>query len=66
MIECQVAAPSFLHNQVRAMVGTLSLVGAGQWTAADVQAALEAKDRQKAGPNAPAHGLYFEAVTYDN
>ncbi len=66
MIECQVAAPSFLHNQVRAMVGTLSLVGSGQWSPTDVRVALEAKDRQKAGPNAPAHGLYFETAVYDS
>jgi len=59
-----VAAPSFLHNQVRAMVGTLSLVGTGQWDKRDVADALAAKDRQKGGPNAPAHGLYLSAVDY--
>lgn len=65
-IQIRVSAMSFLHNQVRAMVGTLSLVGTGQWTKNDVAVALAAKDRQKAGPNAPAHGLYLTVVDYDN
>ncbi len=65
-IQIKVSAMSFLHNQVRAMVGTLSLVGLGQWRKRDVLVALEAKDRQKAGPNAPAHGLYLTKVDYDN
>lgn len=65
-IECRLAAPSFLHNQVRAMVGTVSLVGTGQWTLGDVEDALAAKDRQKAGPNAPPYGLYFAGVDYPN
>ncbi|WP_169567286.1 tRNA pseudouridine(38-40) synthase TruA [Sneathiella limimaris] len=64
MIEFYVSAPSFLHNQVRAMVGTLSLAGTGQWMVSDVEAALNAKDRQKAGPNAPPYGLYLSQVTY--
>jgi len=64
LIEFHVSAPSFLHNQVRAMVGTLSLVGTGQWSASDVSAVLAAKDRQKAGPNAPAKGLFLVSVTY--
>jgi len=63
-ISIYVSAPSFLHNQVRAMVGTLSLVGKGQWTKQDVSDALAAKDRQKSGPNAPAHGLYLTKVDY--
>jgi len=63
-IQVRLSARSFLHNQVRAMVGTLSLVGHGQWSKADVQAALDAKDRQKAGPNAPPHGLYLTDVDY--
>ncbi|MBL4906572.1 MAG: tRNA pseudouridine(38-40) synthase TruA [Sneathiella sp.] len=65
-IQIRVSAMSFLHNQVRAMVGTLSLVGLGQWSKDDLAAALAAKDRQKAGPNAPAHGLYLTDVDYDN
>ena len=47
------------------MVGTLKLVGEGKWTANDVRAALDARDRGAAGPTAPADGLYLEAISYD-
>jgi tRNA pseudouridine38-40 synthase len=57
-------ARSFLHHQVRNMVGTLRLVGEGKWTAADVKAALEARDRTKGGPTAPPEGLYLVEVRY--
>jgi tRNA pseudouridine38-40 synthase len=57
-------AKSFLHHQIRNMAGTLKLVGEGKWQPDDVKAALEAKDRTKAGPMAPAHGLYFTRVDY--
>jgi tRNA pseudouridine38-40 synthase len=57
-------ARSFLHHQVRNMVGTLRLVGEGKWTTADVRRALEARDRTKGGPTAPPHGLYLTAVRY--
>ncbi|MDB5406332.1 MAG: tRNA pseudouridine(38-40) synthase TruA [Rhodospirillales bacterium] len=57
-------ARSFLHHQVRNMVGTLKLVGAGKWTAADVAAALAARDRRRGGPTAPAEGLYLVRVEY--
>ena len=57
-------ARSFLHHQVRNMVGTLRLVGEGKWTTADVRKALEARDRTKGGPTAPPHGLYLTAVRY--
>lgn len=57
-------ARSFLHHQVRNMVGTLRLVGEGKWTAADVRSALEARDRAKGGPTAPACGLYLVEVGY--
>jgi len=57
-------ARSFLHHQVRNMVGTLKLVGEGKWTAEDVAAALAARDRSAAGPTAPADGLYLVAVRY--
>ncbi|MFQ6017292.1 MAG: tRNA pseudouridine(38-40) synthase TruA [Kiloniellaceae bacterium] len=57
-------ARSFLHHQVRAMVGTLKLVGAGRWGRADLEQALNARDRAAAGPTAPAEGLYFLEATY--
>ena len=55
---------SFLHRQVRSMTGTLAEVGVGRWTAADVMAALEARDRKACGPVAPAEGLYLTGVSY--
>ena len=57
-------ARSFLHHQVRAIVGTLVEVGEGRRTPADVGAALAARDRRLSGPTAPASGLYLEAVIY--
>ena len=57
-------ARSFLHHQVRAVVGTLVEVGEGRRTPADVGAALTARDRTRSGPTAPACGLYLEAVLY--
>ena len=57
-------ARSFLHHQVRNIVGTLKLVGEGKWTAADVATALAARDRGRAGPTAPAEGLYLTHVDY--
>jgi tRNA pseudouridine38-40 synthase len=57
-------ARSFLHHQVRNMVGSLALVGTGKWSAADLRAALEARDRAAAGPTAPACGLYFVSARY--
>lgn len=57
-------ARSFLHHQVRNMVGTLKMVGEGRWTADDVQAVLEARNRSAAGQTAPADGLYFTRAFY--
>lgn len=57
-------ARSFLHHQVRSMVGCLAMVGRGQWTAADLRSALEARDRQALGFNAPPDGLYFVGARY--
>jgi tRNA pseudouridine38-40 synthase len=57
-------ARSFLHHQVRSMVGTLALVGLGQWREAQVAEALAARDRAALGLNAPAEGLYFVAARY--
>ena len=64
-IRVETEARSFLHHQVRNMVGTLRLVGEGKWSADDLRAALDAKDRAAAGPTAPAEGLYLVAVDYD-
>jgi tRNA pseudouridine38-40 synthase len=63
-IEVDVAARSFLHHQVRSMVGCLVLVGQGKWQTADLKAALEARDRAALGFNAPPDGLYFIAAHY--
>jgi tRNA pseudouridine38-40 synthase len=57
-------ARSFLHHQVRSMVGTLALVGLGQWREEQVAQALAAKDRAALGLNAPAEGLYFVRALY--
>src|SRR5205823_4185673 len=58
-------ARSFLHHQVRNMVGTLKLVGEGKWAPAQVAAALAARDRGAGGPTAPPDGLTLMAVRYD-
>ena len=58
------SARSFLHHQVRNIVGTLKLVGEGVWTKQNIIDALEAKDRKAGGPTAAAEGLYFEKVFY--
>lgn len=63
-IRVHAEARSFLHHQVRSMVGTLVKVGEGAWTPDDVQAALEAKDRTRCGPMAPSAGLYLAEVRY--
>lgn len=55
---------SFLHHQVRNMVGTLSLVGEGKWQPDDMKKALEARDRAAGGMTAPAEGLYLMRVDY--
>ena len=57
-------ARSFLHHQVRSMVGCLALVGMGRWSVEQLQAALDAKDRQALGLNAPPDGLYFVEAEY--
>ena len=58
------ASRSFLHRQVRSMVGSLVEVGAGRWSAEQLQAALEAKDRRRCGQVAPPQGLYLTGVEY--
>jgi tRNA pseudouridine38-40 synthase len=63
-IHIRAAARSFLHHQVRSMVGCLALVGRGRWGPEDMRTALEAKDRQALGLNAPPEGLYFVEAIY--
>jgi tRNA pseudouridine38-40 synthase len=63
-IHVTTSALSFLHRQVRSMVGSLEHVGAGRWSANDLSAALEAMDRARCGVVAPACGLYLAAVDY--
>ncbi len=63
-IEIRASARSFLHNQVRSMVGSLKRVGEGGWTAADVATALEARNRAACGQVAPPDGLYLVKVDY--
>lgn len=64
VVEFAVEGRSFLHHQVRNMVGTLSHVGEGKWDVDDVAVALAAKDRTKGGITAPADGLYLMRVDY--
>jgi tRNA pseudouridine38-40 synthase len=63
-IHITAVARSFLHNQVRSMVGSLVVVGDGKWQAADLARALEARDRSACGPVAPPDGLYLVKVDY--
>ncbi len=60
----EAAARSFLHHQVRSMVGCLAMVGRGQWMPSDMKAALDARDRTALGFNAPPEGLYFVEAIY--
>jgi tRNA pseudouridine38-40 synthase len=63
-IQITAVARSFLHNQVRSMVGSLEVVGNGKWQAADLARALAARDRSACGPVAPPEGLYLVRVDY--
>ena len=63
-IAIHAAARSFLHHQVRSMVGCLALVGMGRWSPDDMRAALKARDRAALGLNAPPDGLYFVRAEY--
>jgi tRNA pseudouridine38-40 synthase len=64
LVTIEAEARSFLHHQVRSMVGTLALVGHGQWSEEQVAEALEARDRGALGLNAPPEGLYFVEARY--
>ena len=63
-VRIHAAARSFLHHQVRSMVGSLAHVGEGKWTSDDLAAALAARDRSACGQVAPPHGLYLVRVEY--
>ena len=63
-IEVRTESRSFLHNQVRSMVGSLKFVGEGKWQASDLKAALDAKERTACGAVAPPEGLYLVRVDY--
>lgn len=64
MVDIVASARSFLHSQVRSMVGSLVRVGEGRWSADDLAAALAARDRAACGPVAPPEGLYLVRVEY--
>ncbi|MEN9755282.1 MAG: tRNA pseudouridine(38-40) synthase TruA [Pseudomonadota bacterium] len=64
-IRIRASARSFLHSQVRSLVGSLILVATGKWTPDDIEAALKACDRSRCGPLAPPDGLYLVGVDYD-
>ena len=63
-VRIETSARSFLHNQVRSMVGSLVLVGDGKWSADDLARVLAARDRAACGPVAPPEGLYLVKVEY--
>jgi tRNA pseudouridine38-40 synthase len=65
-VRLEFASRSFLHRQVRSMTGSIAEVGLGRWTADDLKAALEARDRRACGPVAPSDGLYLSGVVYEN
>jgi tRNA pseudouridine38-40 synthase len=64
LVLVETAARSFLHHQVRSMVGCLVLVGVGRWREEQVAEALAARDRKALGLNAPPDGLYFTGASY--
>ena len=64
MIAIRASARSFLHHQVRSMVGSLEHVGSGRWSSDDLEDALHARDRARCGVVAPAHGLMLVKVEY--
>ena len=63
-ITAHIASRSFLHNQVRIMIGTLKLVGEGRLNPEEIPSILEARDRRASGPTAPPQGLYLKSIAY--
>ena len=64
LLRFEIEANGFLKQMVRAIVGTLIEVGKGKITSKDFQRILDSRDRKKAGPTAPAHGLFLKEVRY--
>ncbi len=64
IIKMHISAKSFLHHQVRNIIGSLVLVGQGKWSIKDFEIAFKGKDRKLGGPTAPPEGLYFVSVKY--
>lgn len=64
LISIRIKGKSFLHNQIRIIVGSIVMVGEGKWNINYIKSVLESKDRKIAGPTAPAHGLYLEKIIY--
>lgn len=64
-VHIEASARSFLHNQVRSLVGSLVKIGHGTWPESEMRAALDAADRARCGPVAPPDGLYFMRVDYE-
>ena len=64
LISMRVKGKSFLHNQIRIIVGSIVMVGEGKWDINKIKSVLESKDRKTAGPTAPPHGLYLEKIIY--
>lgn len=63
-VHIHASAQSFLHNQIRSLAGSLKLIGEERWSADDLVAALDARDRKRCGPVAPPDGLYLTRVDY--
>ena len=64
IIKMHISAKSFLHHQVRNIIGSLVLVGQKKWSINDFETAFKGKDRRLGGPTAPPEGLYFVSVQY--
>jgi tRNA pseudouridine38-40 synthase len=64
LISMRIKGKSFLHNQIRIIVGSIVMVGEGKWDINKIKSVLESKDRKTAGPTAPPHGLYLEKIIY--
>ena len=64
LISIRIKGKSFLHNQIRIIVGSIVMVGENKWSTNSIKSILASRDRTKAGPTAPAHGLHLEKINY--